>query len=277
MKIVSPYRNIKQHARISVEPYHMNSDIMINMKGILRKKSEKRCNKNGYIDTIYKIINYSDGRMPSENLNGSAIYDVTFHCKLCLPVPGTIIIAHVRVINQELVVAINGPIMIFIPKENVDNMWDISDGYMNKNSNKRLITGDYIKTRIIDKRINKNDTQIKAIGELLDFATSEEIDKYFGSIIISENQSITESDIQSDTQSEKQPDIQSEIQSDTQSDKQSDTQSDTQTDSLYNQTDNKTDNYIDDSIQEENKSQKELDTETDSINKITEDSNFIIP
>ena len=186
MKLVSPYRNIKQYTRISIEPYHMNSDIKNNMKIILKKKVEKKCNKNGFVDEVYRILEYSDGIMPPENLNGSAIYNITYHCKLCIPVENTIIIGQVRVINQELVVAINGPIMFFIPKENVDtNVWDIPDGYMNKLKKIKLTSGDYIKIQIVDKRINQNDSQIKAIGKLLDFATSEEVDKYFGSKIVS--------------------------------------------------------------------------------------------
>ena len=36
--IVSPYRNIKQNTRISIEPFHMNSDIRNNMKTILNNK-----------------------------------------------------------------------------------------------------------------------------------------------------------------------------------------------------------------------------------------------
>ena len=48
-KIVSPYRNIKQYTRISIEPFNMNSDIKNNMKIILKKKIEKKCNKNVYI------------------------------------------------------------------------------------------------------------------------------------------------------------------------------------------------------------------------------------
>ena len=52
MKLISPYRNIKQYTRISIEPYHMNSDIKNNMKLVLKKKVEKRCNNNGYIDDI---------------------------------------------------------------------------------------------------------------------------------------------------------------------------------------------------------------------------------
>jgi DNA-directed RNA polymerase subunit E'/Rpb7 len=187
MKIVSPYRKIKQYTRISVDSYHMNSDIKNNMKIILKKKVEKKCNKNGYVDEVYRILEYSDGIMPSENLNGAAIYNITYHCKLCIPVENTIIIGQVRVINQELVVAINGPIMIFIPKDNVDtNIWEIPDGYLNKKTNTKLISSDYIKIQIIDKRINQYDSQIKAIGRLLDLASPEEIEKYYGSKIISE-------------------------------------------------------------------------------------------
>lgn len=185
MNLVSPYRNIKQHTRISIEPYHMNSDIILNMKLILKKKKEKKCNKNGFIDEVYRILEYSDGMMPPENLNGYVIYNITYHCKICIPVENTLIIGHVKVINQELIIAINGPIMIFIPKENIDtNNWDIVDGYKNKSSNTKLVTENYVKIQITDKRINQNDNQIKTIGKLIDIASIEEVNKYFGSKII---------------------------------------------------------------------------------------------
>ena len=187
MKLVSPYRNIKQYTRISVEPYNMNSDIKNNMKIILKKKVEKKCNKNGFIDEVYRILEYSDGIMPPENLNGSAIYNITYHCKVCIPIENTMIIGQIRVINQELIIAVNGPIMFFIPKENIDtNTWDIPDGYFNKLSNRKLNREDFVKIQIVDKRINQNDSQIKSIGKLIDFATTEEVDKYFGSKIVSE-------------------------------------------------------------------------------------------
>jgi hypothetical protein len=38
----------------------------------------------------------------------------------------------------------------------------------------------------MDKRINQNDSQIKSIGKLIDFASSEDVEKYFGSKIVSE-------------------------------------------------------------------------------------------
>ena len=184
MNLVSPYRNIKQYTRISIEPYHMNSDIILNLKLILKKKKEKKCNKNGFIDEVYRILEYSDGMMPPENLNGCVIYNITYHCKICIPVENTLIIGQVKVINQELIIAMNGPIMIFIPKENVDtNYWEIIDGYKNKKSNKKLVTEDFIKIQITDKRINQNDNQIKSIGKLNEPATEEEVTQFFGSNI----------------------------------------------------------------------------------------------
>jgi hypothetical protein len=48
------------------------------------------------------------------------------------------------------------------------------------------MTENYVKIQITDKRINQNDSQIKTIGKLLDYATNEEINTYFGSKIITE-------------------------------------------------------------------------------------------
>ena len=88
-------------------------------------------------------------------------------------------------VNPDLIVVINGPILIFIPKNNVDvNIWDIPENYNHKKSNKNLSIGDFVKIQIIDKRINQGDSQIKVIGKLQDFASEEEIEKYYSFNII---------------------------------------------------------------------------------------------
>jgi len=184
-KIVSPYKNIKQHTRITLEPYHMNSDIRNNMKIVLKKKLEKKCNKNGYIDEVYKIILHSNGIMIPENLNGSAIYNIAYHCRLCIPIENSIIVAYIKMISSDLIVAINGPLFIFIPKSYIDNnIWDIPEGFVNKKTSKKLAVSNYVKIQILDKRINQGDTQIKIMGKLLDFASEDDIEKYYGSKII---------------------------------------------------------------------------------------------
>ena len=180
-----PYKNIKQHTKIKLEPYHMNSDIRNWMKLVLKKKVEKKCNKNGFIDEVFKILEFSDGILIPENLDGSAIYNIAYHCRICIPIENTIIIGTVKMVNPDLIVAINGPMLIFIPKNNVDiNIWDIPENYNHKKTNKKLLIGDFIKIQITNKRINQGDSQIKIMGNLQDFATNEEVEKYYGSKII---------------------------------------------------------------------------------------------
>jgi len=180
MKLSTSYINTIQYTRISLEAYYLNSDILNNMKKVLKNKVEKKCNKNGFVDEVYKIIECSDGFLPAENLNGSVIYNIKYQCKLCVPIENTIIIGNVKILNQELVIAINGPILIFIPKDNVDiTIWNIIENYENIQTKTKLVSGDYVKIHIVDKRINQNDNQIKAIGKLLDVPTQEEIDKFY--------------------------------------------------------------------------------------------------
>ena len=185
--IVNPYSKIIQYTRISIESYHMNSDIRNNMKTVLKKKVEKKCNKNGYIDEVYRITEFSDGMLYAENFNGSAIYDIAYHCKICNPIENKIILGQIKVINQELIIAINGPIIFFIPKEYIDiNLWNIYNGFVNNETKYKLVACDYIKILVLKKRINLNDTQIKLMGKLIDIATEEEVTKYFGNKIINE-------------------------------------------------------------------------------------------
>jgi len=184
MKIESPYKNIEQNTKIILEPYQMNSDIRNHLKFNLIKKIEKKCNSYGYIDTVHKITKFSDGIMYPENLSGNVIYDITYLCKICIPIENSVIIGQIKVINFELVFAVNGPIMIFITRNNIDStFWDVSNNLTFKNTNTKLNIGDYVKIQIINKRINEGDTQIKTIGKLLDIPTEKEIEKYFGSII----------------------------------------------------------------------------------------------
>jgi DNA-directed RNA polymerase subunit E'/Rpb7 len=189
MNIISPYKNVEQYTRVEILPSQLNSDIVNHMKFNLKKDKEKKCNKNGYIDEIYAITQYSDGIMTPENLSGKVIYNVTFSCKMCLPIENSIIIGQVRMINQELIFAINGPIMIFIPRDKIDQTnWILSENYIHKTKkDTKLKIDDFICIQIINKRINKNDDQIKIIGKLLDFATEEQVTKFFGSQIIEDN------------------------------------------------------------------------------------------
>lgn len=183
MKPVSPYKNVDQYTRIMLEPYQINSDIRNQLKINLKKKIEKKCNKNGFVDEVYKIVSFGDGIMQPENLSGNVLYNIHYQCRLCLPIENSIIIAQIKVINIELVVAVNGPIFTFIPRDNIDtNIWDILDNFKHKKkTNTRLNVGDFILVQIVNKRINSGDTQIKTIGRLLDLATDTQVNDFYES------------------------------------------------------------------------------------------------
>jgi len=182
--IVSPYKNITQYTKVQIKPHMMNSDIKNNMKLVLRKKVEKICNKQGFIDEVFKIESYIEEDIAPENLSGSVNYNIAYHCRICIPIENTQIIAQVKAINQELVLASNGPIMIFIPKDNIDSkVWDVTENFLHLKTRTKLKDNNYIKVEIINKRINQGDFQIKAIAKLIDFATEKEVKDFYNSDI----------------------------------------------------------------------------------------------
>ena len=183
-KLLSPYKNTIQYTTIQVLPHHMNSDILSNMELILKQKVENKCNKYGYIDKVHTIEKYQDGELITENFIGAANYKIDYQCRMCLPIENTMIVAKIHNINSELIILSNGPIILFVPKENINtNIWSITNNITHIKKDKILKIDDYVKV-IIDKiKINQNDTQIKSIGILNDFAKTSEKETYFGSII----------------------------------------------------------------------------------------------
>ena len=182
--LVSPYKNTIQYTKVQIKPHMMNSDIQNIMKLELRTKVEKRCNKNGFIDEVHRIEEFKADDMRPENLSGCVNFDIAYHCSLCIPIAETMIVAQVKAINQELILAQNGPIMIFIPKDNIDtNNWDISEKFLSLTSKSQLKINDYVKILIVNKRINQGDYQIKVIGTLFDTATKEEVQNFYGSVL----------------------------------------------------------------------------------------------
>ena len=183
-KIMSPYKNIHQYTKIQLLPHMLNSDIKNNMELVLIQKVEKKCNKNGYIDKVYEITEYGDGYMLPENLLGSVHYNIKYHCRVCIPVENTVIIAQVKRFNPLLIILHNGPVTIFVPKVDIDSTkWDIGSIFTHKKTGEEVENDRYMKVLIKKTKINQLDTKIKCMGKLIDFASKEETAKYFGNYI----------------------------------------------------------------------------------------------
>jgi DNA-directed RNA polymerase subunit E'/Rpb7 len=181
MELISPSKNIMQYTRIQITPHMMNSDIEDNMYIVLQQKVEGKCNRYGFIDKVHNIEEYEEDIILPENFSGCATYKITYHCNIIIPVENTIIIGNVKAINPELVIVINGPIIVFIPKANIDsNIWDVSNDFTEKDTNIILKQNDCVKVHLDKVKINQGDIQIKCIGRLMERATDDEIKDYFG-------------------------------------------------------------------------------------------------
>lgn len=185
-KLVSPYIDTEQYTKISLHPYQMTTDVNINLKINLKKKVEKKCNQNGFISKIYKIVEKSDGIIDAENFNASANFVIKYSCKLCLPVENTLIVGKIRTINRVLMVIENGPILSIVLSNNIN--YDVFKSNNQNNlshikSGKELEIGDFVKIKILSKTFNYNDNQIKTMAYLEDVADAEEVSKYFSTVI----------------------------------------------------------------------------------------------
>ncbi len=180
-QLISPSKNIMQYARIQITPHMMNSDIEDNMYIVLQQKVEGKCNRYGFIEKVHSIEEYEEDIILPENFSGCATYKITYHCNIIIPVENTIIIGNIKAINPELVIVVNGPIIVFIPKANIDtNIWDVSNDFTEKETNIILKQNDCVKVHLDKVKINQGDIQIKCIGRLMERATDDEIKDYFG-------------------------------------------------------------------------------------------------
>ncbi len=181
MNLTSPSKNIIQHTRIQIPPHMMNSDIEDNMVIVLQQKVEGKCNRYGYVDKVFNIEEYKEDIILPENFSGCATYLISYLCTIVIPIENTIIIGNVKAINPELAIVVNGPIIVFIPKANIDtNVWDVSNDFTDKKSGIMLKQNDSVKIHLDKVKINQGDIQIKCIGRLLSRANDDEIKEFFG-------------------------------------------------------------------------------------------------
>ena len=179
--ISSPSKSDIQYTRIMIPPHMMNSDIEDNMNIILQQKVEGKCNRNGYIEKVHVIKEYIEEIILPENLSGHAPYNISYYCTIIIPEENTIIIGSVKALNPDLVMVVNGPIIVFIPKANIDsNIWDVSNDFFDKQNKTQLKQNEYVKVHLEKVKINQKDVQIKCIGRLMDRATEEEVNEFYG-------------------------------------------------------------------------------------------------
>jgi DNA-directed RNA polymerase subunit E'/Rpb7 len=159
----------------------MNSDIEDNMMIVLQQKVEGKCNRFGFVEKVHNIEEYIEDIILPENFSGCATYKISYLTTIIIPIENTTIIGHIKAMNPELVIAVSGPIIIFIPKANIDtNIWDVSNDFTDKKAGTVLKQNDSVKVHLDKVKINQGDIQIKCIGRLLERVSDEEINELLG-------------------------------------------------------------------------------------------------
>jgi DNA-directed RNA polymerase subunit E'/Rpb7 len=181
----SPYINTELYTNVPLFAAQMNNKIYLNLKDNLVNNIEKKCFRNyGYIMEVYKIIKYKDGVVEPENTNSAANFDVTFSCRLCIPLKGLQIVCQVNRVNKLLITVTNGPILVIITNERINDTTFFTD----KNNNLRYRQGkqtemlkqnEFVKVTINSVMFNNGDDKIKAIGFLDDMASEKEVEAYY--------------------------------------------------------------------------------------------------
>jgi len=183
-ELKSPYFNFELSTNVLLEPRQLNNNLYINLKENLKQKVENKCVKYGYICNIYKINEYSDGISEPENFTGNIKYFIKYIARLCNPIENTSIICKIDNINKILIKAVNGPIIMIIKKNDINNnVFKINNKGDIKHKGDILKVNDHIVVNVIAKKLNYNDTRICSIGFLDRIPTQIEIDKYFEQII----------------------------------------------------------------------------------------------
>ena len=195
INLVSPYINTEFHTRISLLPHQMNNEIYVHLKNNLKKKVEKKCNKFGYITKIFKILDYSDGEIIPENFDSSAIFDIKYSCRVCLPIEKSNIICKIDLQNKALIKAVNGPIISIIKMNqlNTDKFSTNNKGDIIYNKNNHVLqVDDYIVISILALNFFAGDERQIVLGNLIDMPTENELKKFYNENL--ENEKIDEID-----------------------------------------------------------------------------------
>ena len=159
----------------------MNSDIEDNMMIVLQQKVEGKCNRFGFVEKVHNIEGYEEDIILPENFSGCATYKISYLTTIVIPIENTTIIGNIKAMNPELVIAVSGPIIIFIPKANIDtNIWDVSNDFTDKKNGDVLKQNDSVKVHLDKVKINQGDIQIKCIGRLLERVSDKEVEELLG-------------------------------------------------------------------------------------------------
>ena len=161
--IYDPYIPSIINMKIRVPISEVGKNIKQNLERLITSKIEGKCIEDGFIrpDSV-KIMTYSSGKVSF----GIVEFQVAFECMVCHPVDGMLVECNCKTITKagihaEVVDKMgNVPIVIFIAR----------DHHINNHKFQSATENDRLTVSILGVRFELHDTNICAIGRLVDIA-----------------------------------------------------------------------------------------------------------
>ena len=161
--IYEPYIPSILDMKVVLPIVEVGKNIKQNLERMIVSKTEGKCIEEGFIrPQSVRIKTYSSGKVEA----GMVEFQTTFHCMVCHPVDGMLVEAvcktitkagiHTEVVDKDG----NVPVTVFIARDHHIN----NHKYESVVENKKLVVS------IIGIRFELNDSNICAIGKLVDFA-----------------------------------------------------------------------------------------------------------
>ena len=194
----SPYINTKLKTRISLLPDQLDNKIYINLKRNLERNILNKCFRSyGFVSEIYEIIKYESGLVEPENLMASAIFNIEFSCRLCRPIKNTKIICQINRVNKVLITAENGPILVIITNDRINDKVFFTDNnnnirYKKDDTSHILKANDFVIITILSIMFNNGDDKIKAIGMLDNIASEKDTEKFYSDLYNKDGDTVVE-------------------------------------------------------------------------------------
>jgi len=130
------------------------------------KKNEKKCNQNGYIHEILKIINISDGIIYESDFSSDLIFKVQYEAIISEPKKNDMIECKIFQISNSDIIAKQGPLLIIVLTDKKDR--------------KKLSNGDHILVKILATRFIYCMPLIKAVASFEQkIKTKDNLDSQF--------------------------------------------------------------------------------------------------
>lgn len=158
-RVDDPYFIKELNTRVNLKPNQFKN-LEKNIYENLKNKIEGRNQSCGYVNPdSCVIIKRSNGYFRGNHLTGEITFDINYIAEICYPMKGDIIISNIADINEGGLIAINGPIVMFAPKDYQNNYSFFEKG---------ISLGSKIKFQVVDSKSQLYDNTIDTIVEILE-------------------------------------------------------------------------------------------------------------